>query len=243
VLTLRVLLHSVTWRRIDEADRRRFNYAGGTLLFRGDNLGGAAGAPNTRLVLSSNPVFVGGIVPGAVADASSTGMGTSLALYDTSTDADGVIGVRPLKPADYSSGAEIRNPANGGTTPVNAHFRATGPTIQGGTVNRISTLQMSNGEFGYTQCGPVLVPRSFTSVRRCWSNASFTGGSVGFAGDSAQIITVGNLSLGSKVAAAGISKSGSGTLTLTGQGKLLGNVTQTAGTINVTGPKHCSRLD
>ena len=206
-----------------------------SVLFRGDNLGGPAGSAFSRIVFTNVPSFPGGLIPGALASNSSTGAGATYAIYDSTIDAAGVVGVRPLLAADYTTGPEIRNPANGGTTPVNARFWATGPTTSGGAGNRLNLLRVSGTAAITLNPGQALTLDSATLIADAGANASINGGTLIFPANPAQLVMAGNLSINSRVDAAVLTKTGVGTLTIGGAARWASTFNLNEGTANVAG--------
>ncbi|MHA3772460.1 autotransporter-associated beta strand repeat-containing protein [Verrucomicrobiota bacterium sgz303538] len=213
-----------------------FTPSTGNTLFRGDRLGSTESINSARIVFETTPSFPRGIIPGALADESSTGVGNSFAIYDTASDDRGTIGVRPLRASEYVTSTEIRNPGNGGTTPLDANYFATGATMAGGANNRIGTLRLggtANVTLAPAQVLTLDIPAVLVDTG---TNAVFRGGVLDFAANPAHLITQGNLSLGSRVPNVTILKSGAGALTLDGEAKLLGTLNVNAGTVNVDAP-------
>ncbi len=186
----------------------------GKIRFRGDNLGGPAGSAFTRIVFATAPYFPGGLIPDALASASSNGAGATFAIYDYASDAAGVVGIRPLLEADYVTGPEIRNPANGGTTSVNARFRVTGPTTAGGVGNDLNLLRLSGPSAITLNPGQALSVASATVIADAGAAASISGGTLILPASPAQLLTNGNLSISSRVDAPALTKTGVGTLTI-----------------------------
>ena len=120
-------------------------FTGGSVLFRGDNLGGAPGSALSRIVFSAVPAMLNGLISDAYTDETAGGLGSSFATYDNGSDGVGIIGVRPRRAAEYASGGEIRNPQNGGATPADAHFLAMGPVSATGAVNGLQSLTLHAG--------------------------------------------------------------------------------------------------
>jgi autotransporter-associated beta strand protein len=113
---------------------------GQRVIYRGDALGAGPAGAFTRVRLASGTTLPNGLLPNALADASSTGSGNSFATYDTTVDAAGIIGVRPLRVSEYVTGSLIRNPVNGGVTPVTANYLIDGSTSAFGASNTINSL-------------------------------------------------------------------------------------------------------
>src|SRR4030095_11169791 len=161
-------------------------------LFRGDALGGGPSGAFTRIVFDTPPSVIGGVVPGVLADTTSTGNGSGFAVYDTSSDAAGVIGIRPLRANEYVASTEIRNPANGGATPTDAHILAAGSVTTGGAKNTIGSLTFEGSPtlaLGVDQRRRINTAGILT---RAGGNASISGGGLEFGFERGYLPTYGN---------------------------------------------------
>jgi fibronectin-binding autotransporter adhesin len=97
-------------------------------FIQGDALGST-----TRLVFRTVPALRGSLLPGAFVVDSALGNAPSFAVYDTSTDALGTVGVRALSLSPSS--AALRDQNHGGATPNLANVLLTGVhTAQGKTL-------------------------------------------------------------------------------------------------------------
>ncbi len=198
----------------------------GVLIFRGDQLGGAPGG--SRVTFAAPPVL-----GNALASASSAGGALALAVYDAGTDAAGIIGVRPLGAADFTTGAEIRNPANGGTTPVTANFRATGATTAGGALNTISSLTLGGSATLSLDASQTLALQTPGLLVEAGANVLVSGGTLSFGTGSALFHTEGPLTVRSALTAGSVTKSGSGPLFFEPATPYAGSFYQFAGAVRV----------
>ncbi|HEV7403502.1 MAG TPA: autotransporter-associated beta strand repeat-containing protein [Chthoniobacteraceae bacterium] len=194
----------------------------GVLVVRGDALGGGPTGGFTRLVATTAPTGFAALA----ANTSAAGASLSLAIYDPNSDAAGVIGVRPLGAGDFIAGAEIRNPLNGGATPVNANFRATGATTAGGAANSVNTLTFAGTSSVSMATGQTLSLLTSGVLVETGGSATITGGSLAFTGGSGFFHTEGDLTVQSAVTSPILSKSGPGLL-------VFGPSTPYAGTFNL----------
>jgi autotransporter-associated beta strand protein len=195
----------------------------GVLIVRGDALGGGPAGPFTRLIATTAPAGFA-----ALASSTSAAAGTlALAIYDTNTDAAGVIGVRPLAAADFTTGAEIRNPLNGGTTATNANFQVTGATATGGLVNSVGTLTFTGSSSVSMAAGQTLSLLTPGVLVEAGGSATITGGSLAFTAGSGFFHTEGDLTVQSSVTSPIVNKSGPGQL-------VFGAATPYNGTFNLT---------
>ena len=187
---------------------------GSELLVRGDNLGGGPAGAFTRVRIDA-PVLQNGVLPFVYASASSSsGIASSFAAYDTTTDAAGAIGLRALRPAEYSGGGLLQNPANGGATPVSANFLATGSVAASGAVNTVSNLTMNAGSALSLAPGQTLNIGTPAVLVRDGMTAAINGGTLAFGSAVARFYVAGDLDLSSAISgSAGFRKSGPGTLT------------------------------
>ena len=171
---------------------------GAYLLLRADGLGN--GASRVRS-FSSAPVLLNGLLPRVVVDADSTGGGTSLATYDRSSDARGVIGIRPLQAAEYLSEPELRNPAGGGTTAPTANFLATGDVTVVGAANTVNSLTLDPGSRVKLDPDEILTLTSNTIFVRDGTVASIAGGTLRAVTSPVSVLGGGDLRLGARLAA------------------------------------------
>lgn len=108
----------------------------GSVIFAGAGLGETA-----RVHFAQAPVLAGNLLPAAWVQ--TAGGNLSFAEYVPTADASGVIGIRAIGSAGYSTDLEIRNPLNGGTTPTLANVLGTGALTAGGTTNTINSLTLN----------------------------------------------------------------------------------------------------
>lgn len=179
---------------------------------RAASLGGAAGAPYTRIVLTA---AAAGFATNAIVD--DPAGATSFAINDLATDAAGAIGLRPLQAAEYSSASDIRNPLNGGATPVDAHLLLAGPGAATGAQNVAKTLTANAG--GSLSLAPgqqLLLTAGGIIARPGATPARISGGTLDLGAQPFGFYTAGDLELASSiVAGAGaVSKFGPGALVL-----------------------------
>ncbi|MDB6155057.1 MAG: hypothetical protein JWL90_3510 [Chthoniobacteraceae bacterium] len=200
---------------------------GGEVVIRGDALGGAAGGAFSRVVLANPPALVGGLLPDVYTADSATGIASSFAVYDSSVDSAGVVGIRPLR--DYVTGSII--PANGGTTNVLA---GAGTTISGAAVT-INSLTIENG--GSVSLSPGQTLQVSTGAILARAGAAVTtvnGGTLEFGAATGTFATFGDLTVSSALSGmGGIKKSGPGTLTLSGAAAYGGATTINSGVLRI----------
>jgi fibronectin-binding autotransporter adhesin len=208
----------------------------GNLTLRGPKLGAPAAEGSARIVVSAAAAPSAGIVSGIFADPASTGAPQSLVVYDTLTDADGVVGYRGLRPSEYTSSALIQNPHNGGTTPTTAHLLlVNGSAISvEGTSTTVESLTFDGGTLNLAG-GQVL---NFTSgqilVRGGASTSALTGGKLSLGSQDGAIYTAGDLLIGGDIEGTGVLlKTGPGTLTLSGAALYEGGTTIRTGVLKV----------
>ncbi|MDB6174594.1 MAG: hypothetical protein JWL59_3905 [Chthoniobacteraceae bacterium] len=200
---------------------------GGEVVIRGDALSGAAGGAFSRVVLANPPALVGGLLPDVYTADSATGIASSFAVYDSSVDSAGVVGIRPLR--DYVTGSII--PANGGTINVLA---GAGTTISGSAVT-INSLTIENG--GSVSISPGQTLQVSTGAILARAGAAVTtvnGGTLEFGAATGTFATFGDLTVSSVLSGmGGIKKSGPGTLTLSGAAAYGGATTINSGVLRI----------
>ena len=175
--------------------------AGAYLLVRGDQLGIGASGGYTRFRSAGAPTLTNGLVPGVIVDTRATGGGVSFATYDTAQDAAGTIGLRPLNAAEFTGGSEIRNPANGGGTAVNANFLASGNVSPGGAANTLNTLTLDPGALLAMSAGQTLTLSQNAILVREGAPATITGGALLPSSSPLAILGGGELRLGTSIPA------------------------------------------
>jgi len=204
---------------------------GGTLLFSGPNIGIDNGGVDEARFTFSGTIPGGGTanvnfnnnrdLPTAViipwAFVASTGKDISIATYDTRLDAAGnVLGIRALNDNEYSKNSVV-SATNVLITPAFATAYIGTDTIKSLTIrdgstcilDDASTLTLSSGNINNV-VGVILSTGSANVIQ---------GGTIGLTNNETVIYTASDLSISSKitsVGAAGITKSGPGTLTLSG---------------------------
>ncbi len=151
-------------------------------------------------------------------DNTATGSGDSFATYDEGFDAAGLIGVRPLRGAEYFTGPLIQNPADGGATPTDANVRIFGLTTLGASGATVNTLTLSGtGDLTMTAEQILHIGNAAILTQR-GSAAAISGGAVSFPGNRLSFYGGGDLAFGSTASSPGtIEKYGFGTLTLLDQ--------------------------
>ncbi|MEO8353129.1 MAG: autotransporter-associated beta strand repeat-containing protein, partial [Chthoniobacteraceae bacterium] len=168
-------------------------------------------------------------------ESSALGSGSSFAIYDLTSDADGVIGLRALRPNEYSGGDVIRNPANGGTTALGSHFLLTGAVNTEGSVNAMKSLTFEPGAALTLEPGETLRLGRPGLLVRAGADAQITGGTLDFGFLEGRIFTSGDATISSTLRGAnGIRKGGPGLLTLTGSDDFAGSITIEDGRLRAT---------
>jgi fibronectin-binding autotransporter adhesin len=191
-----------------------FTPATGSILLRGDNLGGSSGA-FTRLVFNTPPTLVGGVLPRVLVDTSAVGFGGSVGTYDSGVDVAGIVGVRPLNAGEYSGGSPIQNPVNGGTTPTTANFLSAAATTAVGTTNTLNTLTLAPASSLTLSAGQSLVLSTGLLVAQTGGASSISGGTLAFGAAPAIVGAAGDLTLNSVITGTGgFAKQGSAALIL-----------------------------
>jgi autotransporter-associated beta strand protein len=178
----------------------------------GDNLGGAVGAGYSRIVVNATQAFKGGLLPRALIVDSSSNTISSFALYDSALDSGGTIGVRALRDGDYATGT-IRNPANGGTTPIDANVLLSTSTDTIGSLNEVNTLTLAGSAGLSLAAGQTLKLGSGGILARSGGSGLIEGGKIE-AGPGLLVASAGDLTVRSLVQTDTVEKFGAGTLTL-----------------------------
>lgn len=207
-------------------------------VVRGSNLATAAGtADSARVLFTTAPTMVGGIVPWLLGDVSTTGVGSAFVTYDTT------VGLRLLSGADFTApgagmaGANVQRTL-GTTTNVTSSVN-----VNSWTNANTGTTSLSSGVTLGITSGAML----FTS------SGTFSGGTLNFAGSSEGIFHLSatvavTATINSTVAGSnGIILSGAGNgnkilalggnNTFTGGVRVYGGILQlnNAGALNATG--------
>jgi autotransporter-associated beta strand protein len=199
-----------------------------TLIVKADNLGGAAGGPHTRLILVEPPTpFEGFLAKIYSAPTTGTG-GESFTIYDTASDAGGVIGVKPLAAADYTAGPVLQESA--GT----ANFLIQAGTTASGTNNTVRSLTFDSGGTLTQTTGQSLLVNGGQVLARSGAPSSLTGGSIGGPG-FVTLMVFGDLTLDATLSGAW-QKYGPGTLILGPQLPDAGGLSISSGPVRALTP-------
>jgi fibronectin-binding autotransporter adhesin len=203
------------------------------LVVKGTALGGLAGSPFTRLVIAGAPLPAGLYRSAVLEDAAGT---ASFAINDTSADAAGPLGLRAPTGAEYSTAANIRNPANAGTTPTDAHLLLSGAASATGNQNTAQTLTLAAGAtLTLTAAQKITLTAGGVIARSGATPARITGGTLDLGAAPFGLYLAGDLQLGSSViAGTGVaSKLGPGTLFLQSGARLPATFTAASGKVSV----------
>lgn len=195
----------------------------GVLFVKGDQLGGGPTGSFTRLAA--------GVLPANLTVFASTGGPYGVATYDAGADAAGPIGYRLLRPAEFTTDAEIRNPANGGATPLSANMRISDTATVGGSAATVSSLTLAGASTLSLATGQTLTLQTNAVVAEPGASATIAGGSLTFPSDGAFVHTEGDLTLRSTVTNSTIRKSGPGQLFF--ETPYAGALTLLGGTVHV----------
>lgn len=190
-------------------------FEGASVVIRGDNLGGGPTGAFSRVTFLTLPATTRRLISGVYADELKDGLGSSFAVLDTSSDQAGQIGVRPLRLTEYAAGSVISNPANGGSTAIDANFQATGTVATAGSSNSLNSLTLSPGaKVSLDPTQTLTVAKPGLLARAGGPASSIHGGTVAFANERATFFTPGDLAVSSLVTGSSLVKLGPGTLTL-----------------------------
>ncbi len=207
---------------------------GGTALFRGDNLGSAAGngvatvqATGAGYVTTGQTGAAGsvnkGIIPWALVDTSATGSGTSFATVDTATSI-----LRPLAAGEINSGSLV---ANG-----NIFLSGATPTVATNTTINSLTLGSTGGVVIEPLATLILDSGGILATA---GNAGIHGGLLSTTSNREVIVhALGDLEISSSIVrlSGGLTKSGAGTLTLSSPNNYYTGATYLAeGTLKLAG--------
>ncbi|MHA3772605.1 autotransporter-associated beta strand repeat-containing protein [Verrucomicrobiota bacterium sgz303538] len=207
----------------------------GELTLRGANLGGASTGAYSRIVL--NVAGPTGILRGVYADPDGTGMPAAFVIYDSTVDAAGTIGYRPLRAGDYTTGPTIQNLGNGGTTPGGVNFLLSSEspaTTATGTVNTVGSLTFAGGNLSLSSGQQLNISTGQVLAQVSTEAASLNGGTLAFGDEIVRIYTDGEFALGSTITGSrGFRKMGAGTLTFTGSAAYTGATQVAAGTLRI----------
>lgn len=185
-------------------DRGDFTGSPGSsiLTVKADNLGGAAGVPNTRLKIEIPPETNTGILSGIyAAPISGTGQ-ESLTKYVQDSDSGGPIGVTPLAAADYTSGLVLQH--SDGT----ANFLVQGQASASGLNNSVKSLTFEPGSTLAQSSGQALELKDQMLVRS-GAPSRLNGGSL----QVSTLIAFGDIALDGTMVGS-MTKLGPGTLIL-----------------------------
>lgn len=207
---------------------------GSELLVRADALGGASGSAFSRVIFTTPPVSAEGLLPGVYATAAAGATPENFTTYDTASDAAGVIGLRSLTAADYTSATLLANPS----VPTTAHALIPSAATAGGSSNTVRSLAFAPGASLVQTAGQSLaVSSGQILVRSGGAAASLTGGTLAFGAQAATVTTFGDFVLDAAVSgSAGWTKSGLGKLTLGAQPAGAATLTIGAGTVSLLTP-------
>jgi autotransporter-associated beta strand protein len=207
---------------------------GATALFRGSNLGLDAGPGVASIFSTGSLTFVGagtadttnkGILPWALIDPTNTGRGVSFATADTSTSA-----LRPLRPSEYAATLTVGQNVNlsGFETTVTSLSLNSLTLSSGGGIEIASPTAILSIGASTIAGGILALP----------GNLGISGGllSSGSTGDLV-FHTLGDLNISSSIVGAPVTsspyvtKTGPGTLSLTGIGYFTGQTVVNEGTL------------
>ncbi|MES2573289.1 MAG: autotransporter-associated beta strand repeat-containing protein, partial [Verrucomicrobiota bacterium] len=208
---------------------------GGEVVIRGDALGAPAGGNFSRVVSGTVPASSGGLLTNVYVADSATGTANSFAIYESSSDSAGTVGIRPLRATEYSTGPILQNPANGGTTPLTGNVLAGAGTTLLGAVNTINSLTLENGgSVSLTPAQSLTISSGGLLVRAGAAASVIDGGKLEFGSATGTFVAFGDLSVSSVLSGTGgIKKSGSGTLTLSGAAAYSGATTVSSGVMRI----------
>ncbi len=174
---------------------------------------GAPGSNSNRLRLSRAPALSGGLLNGLLVVSQETGEPDSFAYYDAREDRYGAFGVRALLPSEYVTPAVIANLPNGGETAMDANLLAQGSITAAGASNTVNSITVAGNSvisLGDAQTLTLAKPALLTRKN---SQVTFEGGTLAFTG-AAVLLGEGNVTLRSRITAGGLSKYGTGHLSL-----------------------------
>lgn len=210
--------------------------AGSTVLFRGTNLGNAAGADVATIQFTGTglPAFIGqtggvgatnkGILPWGIVDTSSTGTGVSFATADSATGR-----IRALSGSEYVT-------AIGNASALQNVRLSTAESLQ--ITQVINSLQLDGGGSMTLEAMRTLSLDS-GGLLALAGNGGISGGILSTVANRELIVhTAGNLDISSAIAftTGGLTKSGNGMLTLSSSGNAFsGNINLLQGTLKLSG--------
>lgn len=206
----------------------------GTSLYRGDNLGSAPGAGVATMLASTAPTFVGqtgaagttnrGILPWAIVDTTTTGLGAAFATYSST---NGIMALNAV------AGEQL------GYVSATANVATTGARTSIGAMS-INSLNLGTG-------GSVKILPLQTLTLESGGLLAFTGNS-GIQGGILQtasnrdviVHALGDINISAVIAntSGGLTKTGAGTLTLGAQNFFTGGTSVNQGTLVLAGGKN-----
>lgn len=127
--------------------------------------------------------------------------------------------------AQFTTGPVIRNPANGGTTPTDADFLATGAVTTEGMLNSIGSLTLDAGMLTLDADETLRILTGNVLARADTAGSAINGGTIDFLNAAGTFDTAGDLTVGSDIRGASLRKTGPGTLTVEGGGSYFGTTT------------------
>ncbi|MCX6839893.1 MAG: PA14 domain-containing protein [Verrucomicrobia bacterium] len=217
--------------------------SGSTVLFRGSNLGGAAGASTATIqATGAGYVFVGqaggagttnkGILPYAIIDATAGGSGTSFATADT---VNGLL--RPLAAGEMVT--TLTNNLGGVATPLNVSLSTVGSVSNALTANTMTVNSLTLNSSGGTsaQSAQTLILDS-GGVLAFSGNAGISGGRLSTSSNRQFLFhTLGDLTVTAAMTgnAGGLTKAGAGVMTLSTQQFYSGVTVVNQGTLRLNG--------
>lgn len=208
--------------------------AGGTVLYRGDNLGATPGAGVATMKAGAVPTYLGeqgaagtinrGIIPWAIVDQTVDGLGAAFATYSTTN------GIMALNAVAGEQVAHLQGTANVALTASKATLGAT-------TVN---SLNLGSGGGIATQPLTVLTVNS-GGLLAFTGNTGIQGGILTTSGNRDLIVhALGDLQVNAVIAntTGGLTKTGAGTMTLGASNFYTGATTINQGTLKLAGGDH-----
>lgn len=208
--------------------------AQGTALFRGDNLGGIPGAGVATLKSNTAPTFVGqtgaagtttrGILPWALVDTTTTGLGVAFATYDA---------IRGIMALNAVAGEQVNY------LQANTNVALTGSKGGLGALS-INSLNLGSGGGLALQPMQILNIESGGLLAQA-GNTGISGGLVSTTSNRELIVhALGDLNFGAVITgtSGGLTKTGAGTMTLGASNLYTGATTVNQGTLKLAGGDH-----
>lgn len=178
------------------------------LIVKADGLGDPATLPNTRLIFETPPATSTGILPRIYATPTSGTGQESLTKYASGSDSAGLIGVKPLAGADYTSGPVLQH--SDGT----ANFLVQGAASASGPNNSVKTLTFEPGSTLTQSSGQALELKDQMLVRS-GAPSRLSGGSL----QASTLMAFGEIAIDATIVGP-MTKYGPGTLVLGAQSAL-----------------------